>query len=246
MMLGASVIARSASTAIFTFVRLEIFKMLLSSFFPLAIMILAVLGSIVFGLATPTEAAAIGSAGGFILAAAYKQLNFGVIKESVFLTAKTSAMVCWLFVGSSIFSAAFALLGGQDLVEKWVLSLEHDAAAVHAPQPVHHLHPRLAAGMDRDHRHLHADLHPAAGALQRRSAVLRPAGGAQPADGLPLAAGGDGGLLPEGRVAAARDAEPDLRRHDALHGHPGVALALLYVFPDIGMWLPRRAVRKLR
>jgi tripartite ATP-independent transporter DctM subunit len=97
--------------------------MLLGSFFPLALMILAVLGSIVFGFATPTEAAALGSAGGFILAAAYKQLNFGVVKESVFLTAKTSAMVCWLFVGSSIFSAAFALLGGQNLVEQWVLSL---------------------------------------------------------------------------------------------------------------------------
>jgi TRAP-type mannitol/chloroaromatic compound transport system permease large subunit len=123
IMAGVSLAAAVGFYAIFTFVRLEVFKMLLSSFFPLAIMILAVLGSIVFGLATPTEAAAIGSAGGFILAAAYKQLNFGVIKESVFLTAKTSAMVCWLFVGSSIFSAAFALLGGQDLVEKWVLSM---------------------------------------------------------------------------------------------------------------------------
>jgi TRAP-type mannitol/chloroaromatic compound transport system permease large subunit len=123
IMAGVSLAAAVGFYAIFTFVRLEVFKMLLSSFFPLAIMILAVLGSIVFGLATPTEAAAIGSAGGFILAAAYKQLNFRVIKESVFLTAKTSAMVCWLFVGSSIFSAAFALLGGQDLVEKWVLSM---------------------------------------------------------------------------------------------------------------------------
>jgi len=81
--------------------------------FPLAVLILAVLGSIVFGLATPTEAAAVGALGGFVLAAAYRQLNFGVVKESVFLTAKTSAMVCWLFVGSSIFSAAFALLGGR-------------------------------------------------------------------------------------------------------------------------------------
>jgi len=107
----------------FTFVRLEIFKMLLGSFFPLAVLILAVLGSIVFGLATPTEAAAVGALGGFVLAALYRQLNFGVVKESVFLTAKTSAMVCWLFVGSSIFSAAFALLGGQDLIEQWVLSL---------------------------------------------------------------------------------------------------------------------------
>jgi TRAP-type mannitol/chloroaromatic compound transport system permease large subunit len=103
--------------------RLEIFKMLLGSFFPLAALILVVLGAIVFGLATPTEAAALGSFGGFALAWAYKQLNMEVVKESVFLTAKTSAMVCWLFVGSSIFSAAFALLGGQELIEKWVLGL---------------------------------------------------------------------------------------------------------------------------
>ncbi len=174
--------------ALFTFARLEIFKMLLTSFFPLAVLILAVLGTIVFGLATPTEAAAVGSFGGFVLAALYLALNksrderrrlraswiplwllFGVsvvwfllfkagllpsappdwvgwlsmgamgvwcllavpqvtmlptVKESVFLTAKTSAMVCWLFVGSSIFSAAFALLGGQQLIEAWVLSLD--------------------------------------------------------------------------------------------------------------------------
>ena len=123
VLFGASVASAIGFYTIFTFVRLEVFKMLLGSFFPLALMILAVLGSIVFGFATPTEAAALGSAGGFILAAAYKQLNFTVVKESVFLTAKTSAMVCWLFVGSSIFSAAFALLGGQNLVEQWVLSL---------------------------------------------------------------------------------------------------------------------------
>lgn len=106
-----------------TLKRLEIFKMLLGSFVPLAALILIVLGAIVFGLATPTEAAALGSFGGFVLAWAYKQLNLQVVKESVFLTAKTSAMVCWLFVGSSIFSAAFALLGGQELIEKWVLGL---------------------------------------------------------------------------------------------------------------------------
>jgi TRAP-type mannitol/chloroaromatic compound transport system permease large subunit len=171
--------------AVFTFQRLEIFKMLLASFFPLLVLILAVLGSIVFGLATPTEAAAVGAFGGYVLAALYLLLNFpsdyvrralliwiplwipffisiswfrfpeffggpvptwfgliaivGVliwgliavkqsglfetVKESSFLTGKTSAMVCWLFVGSSIFSAAFALLGGQELVEQWVLSL---------------------------------------------------------------------------------------------------------------------------
>lgn len=123
--------------------RLEVFKMLLSSFFPLALLILAVLGSIVFGLATPTEAAAVGALGGALLAAVYRFINHwrartggaagailatvkdlgGIIKDSSFLTGKTTAMVCWLFVGSSIFSAAFALLGGQEIVETWVLSL---------------------------------------------------------------------------------------------------------------------------
>ncbi|CUI62970.1 Neu5Ac permease [Achromobacter xylosoxidans] len=106
-----------------TWARLEIFKMLLGSFFPLAVMIAAVLGSIAFGLATPSEAAAMGAMGGALLALAYRRLNLPVLKESVFLTAKTSAMVCWLFVGSSIFSAAFALLGGQRIIEEWVLSL---------------------------------------------------------------------------------------------------------------------------
>ena len=119
--------AGAAALALFygllSFTRLEVFKMLLTSFFPLLILIMAVLGSIVMGLATPTEAAAVGALGGFILAIAYRQLTLNVVKESVFLTAKTSAMVCWLFVGSAIFSAAFALLGGQELVERWVLSM---------------------------------------------------------------------------------------------------------------------------
>ena len=122
--LASCVVAMAIFYAYFSFARLEIFKMLLGSFFPLAIMILAVLGTIVFGLATPTEAAAMGSMGGIVLAAAYRRLNMNVMRESVYLTAKTSAMVCWLFVGSSIFSAAFALLGGQELINTWVLSLD--------------------------------------------------------------------------------------------------------------------------
>jgi TRAP-type mannitol/chloroaromatic compound transport system permease large subunit len=121
--LGVGALALLAFYAILSFQRLEIFKMLLGSFFPLLILILMVLGSIVFGLATPTEAAAVGAFGGFLLAVAYRQFTLDVLKESVFLTAKTSAMVCWLFVGSAIFSAAFALLGGQELVENWVMSL---------------------------------------------------------------------------------------------------------------------------
>jgi TRAP-type mannitol/chloroaromatic compound transport system permease large subunit len=124
IVLGLGAAALAVFYAIFSFARLEIFKMLLGSFFPLAVLIIAVLGTIVFGLATPTEAAAMGSMGGLILAAAYRRLNVQVVRESVYLTAKTSAMVCWLFVGSSIFSAAFALLGGQELINQWVLSMD--------------------------------------------------------------------------------------------------------------------------
>ena len=123
IMLAISALALGIFYFTFNFARLEIFKMLLSSFFPLALLIIAVLGSIVFGLATPSEAAAAGALGGLLLAAAYGQLNYPVVRDSVFLTAKTSAMVCWLFVGASIFSASFALLGGQEIIERWVTSL---------------------------------------------------------------------------------------------------------------------------
>ncbi|MDV2117594.1 TRAP transporter large permease subunit [Alcaligenes faecalis] len=117
-------LALLAYYAMLNFARLEIFKMLLSSFFPLTMLILAVLGSIIVGLCTPTEAAALGALGGILLAFAYRRLNFAMVRESVYLSAKTSAMVCWLFVGSSIFSAAFALLGGQELINNWVLSMD--------------------------------------------------------------------------------------------------------------------------
>ena len=96
---------------------------LLTSFFPLTLLIGAVLGSILAGIATPTEAAALGAIGGLLLAAAYRTLSFQNLKESVFLTARTSAMVGWLFVGSSLFAAVFARLGGSALIEQWVLAL---------------------------------------------------------------------------------------------------------------------------
>jgi TRAP-type mannitol/chloroaromatic compound transport system permease large subunit len=155
---------------------------LLVSFLPLTILTIVVLGVIFFGLATPTESAAMGAAGALLMAVAYgadysKLRNvlllqghialslvftlwligvryFGLpaaqwpfiaagivtgatffammyqnaftlekLKESVFLTARTTAMVCWLFVGSAIFASTFALLGGQGYVEQFVLSL---------------------------------------------------------------------------------------------------------------------------
>ncbi len=102
----------------------EILSMLIHSVAPLGILTFVVLGVILFGITTATESAAVGAAGAFLMAWQAKTLNFQKIKEAVFLTAKTTSMVCWLFVGSALFSAVFALLGGQRVVETWVLSMD--------------------------------------------------------------------------------------------------------------------------
>jgi tripartite ATP-independent transporter DctM subunit len=97
---------------------------LVTSFVPLALLIFSVLGAIMFGLATPSEAAAIGALGALVLAAAYRALTFQKLKESVYLTARTSAMVGWLFVGSFTFSAVFAILGGDAVIKDFVVGLD--------------------------------------------------------------------------------------------------------------------------
>jgi TRAP-type mannitol/chloroaromatic compound transport system permease large subunit len=103
--------------------RFQVLKLLTSSVMPLAILTVVVLGVILFGITTATESAAVGAAGAFLLAILSRTLDWKKTKEAVFLTAKTTAMVCWLFVGSALFSGVFAILGGQALVEQWVLSL---------------------------------------------------------------------------------------------------------------------------
>ncbi|MGX1103761.1 MULTISPECIES: TRAP transporter large permease [Bradyrhizobium] len=104
--------------------RFEVLKLLTSSVMPLGILTVVVLGVILFGITTATESAGVGAAGAFILAFHARTLDWKRTKEAVFLTAKTTAMVCWLFVGSALFSAVFAILGGQALLESWVLSLD--------------------------------------------------------------------------------------------------------------------------
>ncbi len=98
--------------------------MVLTAFVPLAALILTVLGSILFGLATPSEAAAMGSLGGIVLAVAYRAFTWQRLKESVFLTAKTTAMVCYLFVGSWTFSSVFSYLGGESVIKEFMLSMD--------------------------------------------------------------------------------------------------------------------------
>ncbi len=101
-----------------------IYWQLFTSFVPLTVLIMLVLGSILGGLATPAEAAAMGAMGGLVLAVLYRSLTWTKVKESVFLTAKATAMVCWLFVGSWTFASIFSYLGGHDIIEHWVLAME--------------------------------------------------------------------------------------------------------------------------
>jgi TRAP-type mannitol/chloroaromatic compound transport system permease large subunit len=204
---------------VFSFVRLEIFKMLLGSFFPLAMLILGVLGTIIVGLATPTEAAAMGSFGGFVLAAAYRRLNLRMIKESVYLTAKTSAMVCWLFVGSSIFAAAFALLGGQEIINLWVISMDLTPVQFMLLAQVI----IFLLGWPLEWTEIIVIFMP----------IFLPLLAHFNIDPLffGLAAGGHGRLLPQGRGAEPRDPQPDLPRNAALHGHPGLHAGVALPLP---------------
>jgi tripartite ATP-independent transporter DctM subunit len=102
----------------------QIMWQLLTSFFPLAFLILAVLGAILFGLATPSEAAAVGALGGLMLTFAYRAFTWERLRESVYLTVRTTAMVCWLFVGSWTLSSVFSYLGGEQVISEFVTSLD--------------------------------------------------------------------------------------------------------------------------
>ena len=101
----------------------KLVMMIITSFVPLAFLIFAVLGSILFGLATPTEAASIGALGGIFLAFIYRAMTWQRLRESVYLTVRTTAMVCWLFVGSYTFSAVFSYLGGEHVISEFVQSM---------------------------------------------------------------------------------------------------------------------------
>ena len=180
----------------------KIYWDLIVSFVPLTALIAMVLGSILGGLATPAEAAAMGALGGLLLALLYRSLTWTKVKESVFLTAKATAMVCWLFIGSWTFASVFSYLGGHDVIEHWVLAMNLELA-VPGDGPADHLHSGLAARMVGNPDYLRADLPADAGYLWRQSVFLCNACGAESADVLPDTADGHVSLLSEGRSQGA-------------------------------------------
>ncbi len=104
----------------------EVFLLFIRGLLPILSLILFVLGAIFFGIATASEGAALGALGGLVLAAFHRRLNFTMLKESVFLTVRTAAIVGWLLVGSSIFAAVFARLGSAGVVGEFLLGLGLD------------------------------------------------------------------------------------------------------------------------
>ncbi len=170
------------------------------------------------------------------MAAAYRSLTFERLKESVYLTARTSAMVCFLFNRLLDLLLGLAYLGGHEVIEHWVKVLERRRRCS-SSSPSHHLPAGLAAGMDGDTHHLCADLPAVAKNLQYRSNPVRHPGLAQHQTSFNTAADGDGRVLPEGFTTAC-EADGDLRRVAAFVFLVFITMAMVYIFPEIALWLP--------
>jgi len=90
---------------------------------PLGAVIFCSLGSIIFGLATPTEAAAMGAFGASVLTACYGRLSFAVVRDAAYKTLQTSSMVLFLAVASNVYGAVFTRLGTGTMLAEGLLSL---------------------------------------------------------------------------------------------------------------------------
>ena len=104
--------------------RKELHKRVIKVLIPPLLLIIAVLGSILMGLATPTESAGVGAIGAILLAYSRKQLNFNILKMVTISTAQTTSMVFTILIGAAMFSLVFRGFGGDDIVADFLLSIE--------------------------------------------------------------------------------------------------------------------------
>jgi len=99
-------------------------RMTVVSVVPTLFLIVAVLGTIFLGVATPTEAAGLGSFGAILISAAYRRLNWGMLRDSCYQCMKITAMVMWIILGAKMFTSIFLGLGGGEVISNLVLGLE--------------------------------------------------------------------------------------------------------------------------
>ena len=104
--------------------RKELHKRVFKVLIPPLLLIIAVLGSILMGLATPTESAGVGAIGAILLAYSRKQLNFNILKMVTLSTAQTTSMVFTILIGAAMFSLVFRGFGGDDIVAEFLLNIE--------------------------------------------------------------------------------------------------------------------------
>jgi len=101
----------------------SIFLKAIKALLPPLLLIIAVLGSILTGAATPTEAAAVGAVGALILALLKKELTLSVLKDVVYSTTQVTSMIFFIFIGAAIFSLVFRGYGGDELIEEFLLGI---------------------------------------------------------------------------------------------------------------------------
>jgi tripartite ATP-independent transporter DctM subunit len=111
---------------------MEKFTMTMKNFVPPFGLILTVMGTILAGVATPTEAAALGCVGALVLALVSRKLNWNVITQACISTARTTAMIMALFVGGKFFSVVFLSMGGGDVVADVLLGMDVNRFVVFA------------------------------------------------------------------------------------------------------------------
>ena len=104
--------------------------LIITSLIPTLFVILAVMGSIFFGVAAPTEAAAMGAIAAILLAIFYRKLDRKTLKESIFGSLKVVAMIMWTVIGAFVFTGAFMVVGGGELVKSTLLALTVDPIAM--------------------------------------------------------------------------------------------------------------------
>ena len=217
---------------------IEIYKDLLFSFVPLTALIVTVLGSILGGLATPAEAAAMGALGSMVLAVLYRALTWQKVQESVFLCAKATCdgvlVVCGLVDLCIHFLISWwprrdRALGSRNGIS--TLAVLGDGAN-------NYIYTRVASGVVRNPDHFRADIPADARQLWGEPLLLRDVGRAQFADFVPHPPYGHVSILFEG---GSEESNRALDIFKGLMPYLGIVILcmfLLYQFPGIALWLP--------
>ena len=197
----------------------QILKEFFSGIVPLGVIIFACLGSIIGGLATPTEGAAMAATGSVILTACYGRLNWTNLKGAGIKTLQTSSMILFLAVASNIYGSVFARLGTATLITNTMLSLDRFTDAHDCHFDGGNLHSRMAPGMAGYHPDLHPHLLPCGRQTGIQPGVVRYSGGGKLTDGVPLPTGGNGRILPQGGCPRLGTVT-DLSRNDGVYDPP--------------------------